>query len=439
MQAPSRSVLFVAPEPLSASAGGPARRAVKLAEIVGEHCDVTLAAPSPSVFPEGPFRTMETGPLHDQRLAGAAAGHDVVVVQTLPGPRQLLGVRRRARHLVVDLIAPLALEALETEREGPARAAAVRFRARELVAHLAAADLVLCSNERQRDLLFGAALAAGLLDGGSGLGERLAVVPHGLDASPPPPPRRRVLRGNGFADDARIVAWGGGLWSWLDPLTAIRAVERLRDSQDPVKLAFIGFEHPDPACRRAHESVAAEAMAYVHDHGLGDTVAFRPRWLAREEYLAHLMDADAGVTLHGPTLEGRYATRTRVLDYFEAGLPVVCTSGDTMSDVVASRGLGEVVAPRDVEGCAAALDALTRDRSRLDPAAALEPLQWRNVARPLVEFCLDPRPRADRSRRASLAQAVREYPSFLESVYRAEGRAGLARAALRAGARVLGR
>ena len=51
-----RSVLILAPEPLTESATGPAQRAVKLAEAVAEHCQVTLAAPAPSVFPDGPFR-----------------------------------------------------------------------------------------------------------------------------------------------------------------------------------------------------------------------------------------------------------------------------------------------------------------------------------------------------------------------------------------------
>src|SRR3712207_7857570 len=53
-------------------------------------------------------------------------------------------------------------------------------------------------------------------------------------------------------------------------------------------------------------------------------------------------------SLHAAGLEGRFASRTRVLDYLAAGLPVVCSSGDTMSDVVAAHGLGEVVPPQDV-------------------------------------------------------------------------------------------
>ena len=426
------SVLFVAPEPLRPSLTGPTRRAVKLAQVVAEHCRVTLAAPAPSVFPEGPFRTVETGPLHDQRLGEALAGHDVAVVQTLPSPR-LLAAARNAPHLVVDLLAPFALEVWETHPEGPARAAAVRWRTKEMVAHLAAADLVLCSNERQRDLVIGAALAGGVLGPGRAerpLHERIVVVPHGIDEQPPVR-RSSPLRANGpLGEHDRIAIWAGGIWSWLDPLTAIRAMERLRRERPDLKLAFVGLHHPDPVQRRAHAPLADEAVAYVRDRGLDDAVMFRPRWLSREEYVEHLQDADVGISLHGDGLENRYASRTRVLDYLYAGLPVVCSGGDTLSDLVASRALGRVVDPHDVQGCADALDELTREPRPAGRHAALEPLFWRSVAQPLVDFCRDPGPAAERSLRSSLARAAGEYPAFLRSVYHSDGgAAGIARAA----------
>jgi glycosyltransferase involved in cell wall biosynthesis len=433
-----RSVVFLAPEPLRPSITGPARRTVKLAEVVAEHCRVTLAAPSPSTFPDGPFRTIDTGPLDDQDLAAALAGHDVAVVQTLPSPRQLLTAMRSGARLVVDLIAPLALEALEVDADA-GRAAVVRWRAREMVSHLAAADLVLCSNERQRDLLFGAGLAAGIFDEAGPLDARIAVVPHGLDARAPTSGRSALRTGELAGADLRIAIWGGGMWSWLDPLTAVRAVELVRPRRPDLRLAFVGFEHPDPAQRRSFEPVAAAARGYARDRGLeGDAVVFRPRWLERDDYTANLADADVGVSLHGETLEGRYASRTRILDYLETGLPVVAAHGDTMSDVVARHGLGRVVEPGDAAACADALDALTSERhDEGDRAAAIEPLLWRNVARPLVAFCADPPEREPRSAAAALALAARQYPAFARAVMRSGAGGGVARSAARRGASLL--
>jgi glycosyltransferase involved in cell wall biosynthesis len=431
------SVLFLAPEPLHPNLTGPARRTVKLAEQVAERCAVTLAAPAPSDFPEGPFETLETGPHHDQQLAGAFAAHDVVVIQVLPSPRQLLSAVRAAPRLVVDMIAPLALEASETGPDGASRNALTHWRAREMTAHLAAADLVLCSNEKQRDLLMGAALASGLLtrgDSGQPLQERIAVVPHGLDPEQPRPTRAPLREAGVARPEDKVAVWGGGIWSWLDPITAIRALELLRPSRPDLKLAFVGFEHPDPSFRRVHAASTDAAISFARERELGDSVVFLPRWLDREEYLEHLMDADVGVSLHGQTLEARFASRTRVLDYVTAGLPVVCSRGDTMSELVAAHDLGRVVEPLDVDGCAAALDALTDGAGTRGRRPLPEALLWRNVARPLVEYCADPPPPARRAS-AAAALAVRGYPTFLRAVYAAGGaRRVLGAAGRRAGA-----
>jgi len=427
-----KSVIFLAPEPLGESLTGPAVRALKLAEAVAESCAVTLAAPAPSVFPDGPFRTVETGPQHDQRLARALVGHDVAVVQQLSSPRQLLSARRHATRLVADLTAPLALELAEVGDDRAATRAAMRWRTQQMLAHLALADLVLCTNEKQKDLLIGAGMAAGMVDPGgtAPLQERLVVVPHGVDLGPPRP-GRSLLRESGFAGESdRIAIWGGGIWSWLDPFTAIRAIERLRSTRKDLKLAFVGLDHPDPVLRRAHAPLAMEAMALVRDRGLEEVVGFLPRWLSRDDFAAHLRDADVGVSLNGETLEGRYATRTRVLDYLTAGLPVVCTGGDTLSELVDSHDLGCVVRAGDVDGAADALDRLTRGGARrLEDLAALERFTWGNVAQPLLEFCLSGEPGVNRNWRTSVGVAARGYPPFLSAVYRTEGARGLANAA----------
>jgi glycosyltransferase involved in cell wall biosynthesis len=241
------------------------------------------------------------------------------------------------------------------------------------------------------------------------------------------------------SDDDRVAIWAGGLWSWFDPLTAIRAVERLRPRRPDLKLALVGYEYPVAAGRRAHERSLREALDYVRDRDLAPAVLLKPEWQPRDDYFDHLLEADVGVSLNHPTLEGRFASRTRVLDYLQAGLPVVCTRGDAMADLVTAAGAGLVIGPHDVDGCAAALDRLTTGAPwRIDRDALLEPLRWHNAARPLVEFCRDPGPARVPSRRELAALAVRSYPAFLAAVHRNEPR-GLLRALARSAARPLRR
>src|SRR6185503_10968946 len=67
------------------------------------------------------------------------------------------------------------------------------------------------------------------------------------------------------------------------------------------------------------------------------------RGAARHERGAWLLDADCAVSAHLDHLESRYAFRTRLLDCFWAGLPIVCTRGDELADRVERERLGEAV------------------------------------------------------------------------------------------------
>ena len=179
--------------------------------------------PSPSTFPEGPFTTVETGPVEDQRLGGLFAAHDVSVVQTLPSPR--VAAHRRP---------PCAAAGRRPHRAARARGAGDRRprprRGRPLAG---ARDAGPPRGGRPRAVheratarsLRRRGLAGGLLDARPGLPplhQRIAVVPHGIDPASPPA-RPTSLRTQEIGADDRVAVWGGGMWSWLDPLTAIRA------------------------------------------------------------------------------------------------------------------------------------------------------------------------------------------------------------------------
>jgi glycosyltransferase involved in cell wall biosynthesis len=337
---------------------------------------------------------------------------------------------------VVDLIAPFPLEVAEVGERGAERRALVRWRTRQLIAHVAAADVVLCTNPNQRDLLVGAALAADL-DEAVRRDGHILVVPHGIDAEPPPR-GRSALRTAELSDDRlRVAIWAGGMWSWLDPLTAIKAVESLKEARPDLRLAFVGFEHPDPRQRRAHQPLESHARSYVRDRELEHLVVFRSGWLTREDYMHQIADADVGLSLHGPTLEARFASRTRIGDYLSARLPVVCSEGDAMSAFVGERELGSVVPPLDVEACALAMARLTRAGSLRIDDHVLEPLLWRNVARPLLEYCLDPGPAPHRSPRAPFTVAARQYPAFMRALYRTDGAGAIVRKAAERAGRLL--
>src|SRR3954463_5639229 len=155
--------------------GGPATRARELARALAGDCDVTLAAPGASHDPE--LALLHAGIADYDALATAIAAHDVVVVQQLP-PRMLARMWRGRARLVADLYTPTVLEALEAAPDRPpaARARLGAVARRAAAAHLAAADLVLCASERQRDLW---------LRGPAGRRGRGPGAPHGAGGGAP--------------------------------------------------------------------------------------------------------------------------------------------------------------------------------------------------------------------------------------------------------------
>jgi hypothetical protein len=88
------------------------------------------------------------------------------------------------------------------------------------------------------------------------------------------------------------------------------------------------------------------------------------------------------------------------LEYIWAGLPVVATTGDATSDLIASYGLGRQVPPGDDVAVANAIAALVDEaptaRSEAFAQARSE-LNWERAAAPLAAFCRAPYRAPDRN------------------------------------------
>src|SRR5690606_20550406 len=104
------------------------------------------------------------------------------------------------------------------------------------------------------------------------------VVPFGLPQAPPAH-TRPVLRGvvPGIGPEDEVVLWGGGLWDWFDPLTAIRAVAALAPQRPRLRLFFAGVGHPNPAVPAMRQAQAAQALSA--ELGLTGRVVFFNDWV----------------------------------------------------------------------------------------------------------------------------------------------------------------
>jgi glycosyltransferase involved in cell wall biosynthesis len=388
-------VLIVSHDVVGPSMAGPGIRYWELAAALRRGgFEATLAAPEGSAL-EGVL-TYRVG---DEALAARAGEHDAIVV-TGPILEQFPALKGLGVPLVVDLYDPFLFENLARRVPWPEHEGGIRT----LAEQARCGDFFICASERQRDLYLGMLAAWGRVNpttyaGDAELRALIDVVPFGLD--PEPPRAGPALRGvvPGISADDRVVLWNGGLWDWFDPLTAIRAVDRLAGARPSLRLVFLGTRHPNPAI--SQPPTAARARALAAELGLAGRVVFFRDWTPYAERGAYLLDADLALSLHVDGLESRFSFRTRLLDCIWAGLPTVTSQGDVLGEALAAGGLGATVPAGDpaatAEALAALLDEPAPGAARRERFAALaRELTWDRAVGPLARFLAAPGRAADR-------------------------------------------
>jgi glycosyltransferase involved in cell wall biosynthesis len=201
---------------------------------------------------------------------------------------------------------------------------------------------------------------------------------------------KAVLRGTmgNIKDNDFLLVWTGGIWDWFDALTVIRAMGKLKDHED-IKLVFLGTKHPNDEVPAMAETDEARKLA--RELGMLDkTVYFRDGWIDYAERINYLLEADAAIYAHKPSIEARFSHRTRVLDHILAGLPTIATEGDYFADLVRDEGLGLAVVPGDVNAMAEAILNLRRPETMKavhEQLAKVKPdFGWDKVLGPLVQY-----------------------------------------------------
>lgn len=414
-------VLIITGGEIAARMAGPAIRAVAMARfLAGDGHDVVLATTSTleADFSPGQFRLTALRPGDADAFAALERDAELIVFQG-HAMEQFPALAVTDRVVVADAYDPMHLEMLEQGRE-QARATwdmLVRSRVVLLNQQLSRADLVLCASERQRSFYLGQLAALGRISPATyetdpHLERLIDIAPFGLEAEPPHlsrPAVRGVLPG--VDDGSRILLWGGGIYSWFDPLALIRAVHALAERRPETKLVFLGTRHPgvEPM------GIVKEAIDLAEQLGaLGKSVIFNDDWVPYDERGNYFVEANAGVSTHHAHVETEFSFRTRILDYLWAGLPMVVTAGDTFADLVEREELGLVVPAGDQAALEVALERVLYDEpfataARERIAVVREEFLWECTLAPLRRIANAPRRAADveaAGGRLALAQSL---------------------------------
>jgi len=362
-------VVVHTPDVVGERMAGPGIRATHLAQELAKHVDVTLIA---QVEDRHSCLSGQAGvPVlhHGSREARQALREaNVLIGQPARGFR----ARRREQRVIYDLFDPTVLELRELYGSAPNLRQRVHLAAEwwRLSEALMRADLLVCGAAKQREFY-----------------ERLQTndapwieVPFGIN-----PEEIRACE----KPRDNIVVWGGGLWEWLDPGTAVDAIARLNRDGLRAKLLFLGRARPNRnLIDRRRDDRLDDLLARGGVH-----VSANEEWVPYRERLSWLRSGKIAIMLHRRTAEADYSIRTRLFDAIAAATPVVATAGGFAADLVERERLGVVVPPEDAGAVAEAIRTLlTDDEFFLACVERLERIRprfaWDIVTRPLVDAIL---------------------------------------------------
>jgi GT2 family glycosyltransferase/glycosyltransferase involved in cell wall biosynthesis len=395
---PRRRILVVTGDNLTPRMAGPAIRAWQIALALCREHEVTLVS---TVGCELTHPDFATGVVDPERMAELEAWCDVIVFQGYI-MHEYPVVAASKKIIVVDIYDPFHLEQLEQARDlgEEDRRNTVLSSVLVLNQQLSRGDYFLCASEKQRDFWLGQMAAVGRInpatyDASPSLDGLIALAPFGV-SDEPARHVRPAIKGvvPGIAADDEVILWGGGIYNWFDPLTLIRAVDKLRSRRPKVRLFFLGVQHPNPNVPEMR--MVGEARRLASELGLaGSHVFFNEQWVAYDDRQNYLLEADVGVSTHFDHVETAFSFRTRILDYLWAALPIVTTGGDSFADLIEATPVGLTVPAEDVDALETALfrildDADLRGLCRANCVGVADAMRWSKVLTPLVEFCREP-------------------------------------------------
>lgn len=378
---------------------GPGIRFYEFAKVLSNYLDVTLLTSNKIDIDTEGFKTRQYKVNNYKSLQRCIENSDIILIQGhilyyFPFLRNFKG------KIIVDLYNPFNLESLEMFKDSnmEERIRIDKNNLNTLKLQLSIGDFFICASEKQRDYWIGMLNAVGRInpysyDSDNTLRSLIDIVSSGIPSEPP-------LRSNlsirdeiaDIKEEDIIILWGGGIWNWLDPITAIKALWEITRSRKDIKLVFMGIKHPDPKLPEMKKCI--EAIRLSRELDLYGKNVFFNEWTPYKSRQALLMRSDVGLSIHHERIETEFSYRTRVMDYIWARLPVITTEGDSIAKMVKVENIGEVVKYENTNQLARVMESMATNKSlreiyRKNLNKIAPRFYWENVTRPLVKYCVN--------------------------------------------------
>lgn len=388
-------LLFISPKSIGKYMSGPAIRVWELAKVLSRKHFVSIISPSTSDLDPQNIQIIRASFMNQLR---AIFKSDILIVPVFfIQLHWVLLAFLLKKKIVVDAYCPFYLESIEkfsySVKKSSLRA---KIDSARLKIILRLGDFYLCASERQKKL-WEEWFSSIKREENSLIG----ILPTGLRTEQPI--LSQGIKGivPGIDRDDFVVLWSSGIWPWFDALSAIKAINRIKNTK--IKLLFYGIDPVEENFQNEFESPVKKAVNLAKELGLYEKRVFFVKERVPYDKLGdYLLGADMALNLHHKNLETYYAFRTRVLDYIWARLPVISTCGDVLSDGIQKNGLGIVVDYENDEQIARAILRLAEDtvfyqQCKQNMQMWARNREWKHVAQPLEDYCAQPWKAQDRS------------------------------------------
>ncbi|MBN1298778.1 MAG: glycosyltransferase family 4 protein, partial [Actinobacteria bacterium] len=393
-------LLIISHDVVGRQMAGPGIRFYEFAKILSNVADVTLASPNKIDIDTAGFKTLTYNSENYKVLKRVSELSDMIIIQG-----HILHYFPFLKHfkgkIIIDLYNPFNLESLEMYRN---ETLAERLRIDKsnvdiIKFQLAIGDFFICASDKQRSYWLGLLSAMGRVnpfnyDSDNSLRKLIDIVPFGIPSTPPKHTGESIRKlFPSIREEDKLVLWGGGIWNWLDPITAIKAMWEISRSRKDIKLIFVGVKHPDPKLPKMKKAV--EVINLSKELDLFDKIVFFNEWVPYELRQNFLLESSAGLSIHHEKIETEFSYRTRVMDYIWAKVPVITTTGESIAKLVKAENIGEVVKYENTNQLARVIESVATNSSLRDIyikniERIIPNFYWENVTKPLVEYCSQP-------------------------------------------------
>jgi glycosyltransferase involved in cell wall biosynthesis len=377
-------VILISPDDIGERMAGPAIRYWNFAQELSKFFQVILFTPNEATIISDEFSIVR---LEKLKLKEASKDAQCIILQGLTLWENSY-IKKLAVPVIIDLYDPFMLENIELHSGQKGEHHQHRASLSVIIDQLQFGDHFICASEKQKDFWIGMLTVVNRVNPyeytiDKTMEHLISVVPFGLP-SVKPIKTKKVLKGvhPGIEENDKVLIWGGGLWDWLDPISAVQAISLITNKRSDIKLFFMGIKNPNAAAYEMKN--ITETIALTESLGLRNKIVFFNDWVNYHDRHNYLLECDIGLSLHHNHLETRFSYRTRILDYIWCNLPILTTKGDVMAEYVERYNLGVTVSSANPKEIANAIEYLLDKEKKSENYSASWELTWSECVSPLI-------------------------------------------------------